>query len=566
MQESVQWGDIYQLLLREDRVWDFRDLLVTSVLVFGWQEIGKELLNKLSFPETLHGIMDDWMDEDYDESTTLALLDLFTTSVLQDVFGELTDQRNLLCLDYAHRLAGSVLKNDPQNTRSRPFIQWIIAKAAFQLKKTHVSEWTSYLKGFPGLLLRQGNGIQIPIYVRHPDTDGPNWQAFLKKTAVTQEPTLEVALKAARFLGDYNLQSLCLKLLVWQSTEPTRYMNDLATLQLDTQQDKEGFLGTLLSRYLVQEPPMSITSFQQDARQLNQVSGGSYVRHGVNASLLWAKSMIRDALLSDRAAEAESSFATRDRESILREELAIYGPRLPEYIKDYIRSKIGIDVPRPFKPYRPAKIRFSDSTVGGEDIRGSRNCPQKTMSEPDRKKYDATAYGWDDWPRGERQKLMKRFEAPDQRATRFTTHLPSWLDFSVKGWPSTWRSDAAKLAADEFDRQFDTFDFKEPFEPNNEGPSERSEREAKANSTSGSRDKEGEAEKEDAAISTEKTHESNFESDKEDFPSITYEEDGWPDLQIPRSFLIDNTMQVTLQSNSDPQRSRTYILKGKGTD
>lgn len=432
MQESIRWSDIYQILLHEDRVWDLKDLFVASVPMLGWQELGESLLNKASFPEILRSIMGDWIGSYYDESTTLAFLDLFTSLVLQEVFGNGTDPRLSLCLDYARRLSNSVLETDPQNTRSRPFIQWILARSAFEMRKARDSRDIIALKGFPGLLLRQGNGVHLPIFVpQRGHLERPDWHSFVMRPEVTQEHSLQVALKAARFLGDYGLQSTCLKLLILQSSEPTSYMNDLATLQLEKQQDKEGFLGTCLSKYLVTRPTMSAAMFLGDIKRLDQVSGGSYLKRGVNASLLWANSMIREALLSAGAGEAtSSSTAAPDRDSVLREELAIYGPRLPDYITDYIRCNVSVDIPKPIQPYRPSRIRFSESTVGGKEIPGTRKLPKRTRPRPDTSNEES--YRIRTQPSRERQRLINRFEGGGKNAPLPRTWLESDSEKSTK--------------------------------------------------------------------------------------------------------------------------------------
>ncbi|ROW01930.1 hypothetical protein VMCG_05585 [Cytospora schulzeri] len=445
--------------------------------------------------------MGDWMGSGYDESTTLAFLDLFTSLALQEVFGIDTEPRVSLCLEHARKLTDSVLKNDPHNTRSRPFVQWILAKSAFEMRKARDSQRITALEEFPGLLLRQGDGVQLPVFVPRKYRERPDWHFFVMRPVDNQERSLQVALQTAKFLGDFDLQSTCLKLLILQSSEPTNYMDDLATLQLEKQQDKEGFLGTCLSQNLVTRPPMSATKFLRDTKRLDQVSGGSYLERGVNASLLWAKSMIREALLAEGAEEVTSSFtAAPDTESDLRKELANYGPRLPDYITDYIQSNAKIDIPKPFQPYRPPHIRFSDSTVGGRELLETRTSPRRTTIRPET--GDEEGYRANSWSPRERRRLINRFEGVGRYAPTPDAGLES-----------------------------------DSSETNEKGTTES-----------------------DEQVSLERTSEPG----KTGFPEVAYGDDGWPDFQIPRSFLRDNTMRVTLQNNSDPHRSRTYVLRGKG--
>lgn len=184
---------------------------------------------------------------------------------------------------------------------------------------------------------------------------------------------LRVALKNANFLVA-TTYSLCLKLVALQSSEPTSYHDELVKLQLETQQDQDCSLVTCLSKYPGARPPVPLASLMKDTKRLVEVGGDSYyLKRRVNASLLWAKSMVHEALIpNDRAAEASSSIsAAADGQGVLREDLAIYGFRIPNHIKDYIKSNIQIEIPKPINPYRPTKLLSSDSTVGGRETQGS---------------------------------------------------------------------------------------------------------------------------------------------------------------------------------------------------
>ena len=231
--DIFDWEQVYQNLLREGCVWDFRDLLVAAVLVFGWEESSTQLFGTSSAARVLDIISNDWMAPLYDEASILGLLDLFTSLILQDPSDGMKS-RNLLLLQEASALAESAQEHDAELMRSRPFIQWLLAKATLEMEKPPERPDGVRLEDFRGLVIDQGKGVHLPIFVPSRHTNTPGWDMFSSRPSDAIRRVVEVAAGAAHHIGDYTLQAEALKLLVLQSRDPRRWMETLSHLQLET--------------------------------------------------------------------------------------------------------------------------------------------------------------------------------------------------------------------------------------------------------------------------------------------------------------------------------------------
>ncbi|KAK4211402.1 hypothetical protein QBC37DRAFT_446282 [Rhypophila decipiens] len=110
----LDWNQLYHRLLGENRIWDLRDLLVAAGSLFGPQFL-TQCLDVKSFSLALDRLLEDWMQPEYDESTNLGLLDLFTSLLLERPSSIKDDPKAALLLEHAKSLAESIQVNDTQN-------------------------------------------------------------------------------------------------------------------------------------------------------------------------------------------------------------------------------------------------------------------------------------------------------------------------------------------------------------------------------------------------------------------------------------------------------------------
>lgn len=240
------WKHVYELLQAQGRIWDFRDLFTTSCMYFGIESAEEQLLGSRSI---LQAIAEDWvLVMDNDESTLLAIVDLLTTIALHafsHAEGQLLSKRYLV---YASTLVETVMTKHPRYTKTRPFLQFIVAQSSISLQTGNGSQLPySYLDDFPGLV-SCASVLELPFYVPV-HRENPGWNPpDLPESSIGP---LQMALEASRGLDDYRTQALCLKALAVRSREPSRFFEELVRLQKATQQDMDGYLTTCLSKYLI---------------------------------------------------------------------------------------------------------------------------------------------------------------------------------------------------------------------------------------------------------------------------------------------------------------------------
>ncbi|KAM7190542.1 hypothetical protein V8F20_009675, partial [Naviculisporaceae sp. PSN 640] len=354
------WNKLYHRLLAENRIWDLRDLLVAGGSLFGSQFFS-QCLNASTFPKALDQLYEDWIQPEYDESTALALLDLFTSILIDSPSSLQDDPKPRLLLEYSESLVESIQTHDPSNMKSRPFIQWIIAKSISEMGDIPERPDGLRLRDFSGTVIRPGRGIHLPVYIPAKPWDNPHWDMFSVRSSPQQRQSLHVALQAARYIGDYRLQAMCLKLLILHTQEPKVLMESLQSLQWE-QGDNEGFLETCLSKYLAVSGENGTTreDLISDFKKIDNILPGNLTQilpvvYNSNsfcepkASLLWARDVVK-ALLTDHAAdEDEGNRFLQVNINFWNGRLTEYGSRLPHYLINHIRKEFRAEIPPQIK-------------------------------------------------------------------------------------------------------------------------------------------------------------------------------------------------------------------------
>ncbi|KAJ4420949.1 hypothetical protein N0V85_000418 [Neurospora sp. IMI 360204] len=365
---------LYYRLLNEARIWDFRDLLISAVSLFGWPDTIAMLLKSKDSDGVLARIHEDWAQLGNSESVMLGLLDVFTSLMLQirplDQGAELSSPT---LVEHARIFAESVQKNNADNMNTRPFIQWILAKTWWETRPTPKRPDGVTIDDFQGLLLEQGDGIHLPVFVPINHSEKPDWALVSARPNAAQRSAVEVALGAAMERDDLYLQALALKILCLQSQDPTRLMDVLSTLQLDLQGDMEGFLGTCLARYLVPQGQNEADEkgLLRSFKQLDNVSGNSYLHSGVNPSFLWARDVIQSHILAKVTGEQTQTPSWG-------RHLRIYGPRLPQYVATFIEDHFRLNIPPP--------MRVSFNIIGNKNTQHDADTSRR-LSDPPYKPY-----------------------------------------------------------------------------------------------------------------------------------------------------------------------------------
>lgn len=278
----VDWPNLFKELLAQGRIWDFKDLYVAAVSAFSDSE--DTLL--LGTEDIKRSLIDDWVLEEEDESTNLALLDmLLEPSQLQPSFPNEAQSR-----------AEAIVAHSRTVMKSRSFIRWILRKAADAFSGHERGDddlWLAYkthLQGFPGMVWNTGGCFLPGVYVPR-NSENPGWVASGLPPSLN-EP-LQLALNLAKELKDYNAQVACYKLLIFQSQDPTELFQELAHLQKSIQGDKKGHLDTLLSSYLVCKDRLAKERLLEELGQTDDWSDTTIFCDGLT---YWARDFIERAL------------------------------------------------------------------------------------------------------------------------------------------------------------------------------------------------------------------------------------------------------------------------------
>ncbi|KUJ08123.1 uncharacterized protein LY89DRAFT_765587 [Mollisia scopiformis] len=313
--KSVYHGPktIYQDLLREGRIWDFRDIFIAQNLYFGLERACSMVFDPDD--DVLDRITSDWSTDVYDESTTMGLLDLLVSLVLAAPLSSETYLISQRHLNKAGEFIQLIMQNDPNNLNTRQYLRWMIAEVMIS---SYIRNDTPEPLEVPGLVIAERTLLDLPVQVPvKAGLENPKWAHFCSPSASTD--TQRLALATARQLGDYQTEAMCLKLLIIDSQDPTEFFDQLMHLQKTVQGDIEGFLRTCVSRYMVCRDEASRQSLREEL--LSIVKYDKF-----EPELAWVRHMILRAL-----APSES-----DGEQFLEQARELEG--LPTYILDFMKK------------------------------------------------------------------------------------------------------------------------------------------------------------------------------------------------------------------------------------
>ncbi|KAK3902730.1 hypothetical protein C8A05DRAFT_33571 [Staphylotrichum tortipilum] len=395
----------------EGSVWDFKDLFLAAVSVFGWQETLASFFETTHLPRVLDTIQRDWSQPDYDESSVMCLLDIFTSLIIEDHSHGMTP-RNSLLIHYAGGLAESAERHNSELMRSRPFIQWFLASSLHELEAPPEHFDGVRLEHCGGLKLDRGAGVQLPIYIPTRHSARPHWGMFSFRSTPERRRAIEIAIRAADELGDYSLQATAIKLLILQSQDPRPWLETLGRLQLETQGDREGYLATCLSKHLIATDPGEQAALLRELERPSGTGSGLDFERCENSSLIWTWSIIR-VLLAQKHGEGASVASDQGGPSpFTGSGLRVDGSRLPQEVAEFTRSKLGIPVLWTTEP-----LPVAESNVRNNDVQASQ------------------------WPGSWTGAL--------EQENPFMLRNPAAMDsvnpaVEVKDWPSTWYEGATR--------------------------------------------------------------------------------------------------------------------------
>ncbi|ENH75773.1 hypothetical protein FOC1_g10003938, partial [Fusarium oxysporum f. sp. cubense race 1] len=239
------WEKVYRNLLRQGRIWDFRDLFLALWNTNGTNKTEKMLFGERSIFEV---ILTDWSAHEGDGSTLLALLDILAHLMIESPASKEITPFLEACLLSAHEIGESIIRRFPDGTRTRPFLLWILAQSSISARREDGQPMDIIDSDNYGGMAWYPTHVGLPFYIPFRQ-EIPDW-APPDLTSDSFRP-LEMVMKAAKENKDYVTQGLCLKEIAVRSRDPTATLSELVQLEKEIQHNNQGYLQTCLAKYLV---------------------------------------------------------------------------------------------------------------------------------------------------------------------------------------------------------------------------------------------------------------------------------------------------------------------------
>ncbi|KUI54942.1 hypothetical protein VP1G_02406 [Cytospora mali] len=311
------WNDIYQDLLDEGRVWDFRDLYIALAYYYGPEDaLLKFLGSSRGQADALDILMEDWYSDTFDESTSLALLDIMAALYPVSWSAQLGPHPTLRrWLEYTEKIASSLAKADADLLMTRPYLRWSLAKLGLSTHRP--TKATNLISSYPGQFVFDDLPHYLPVYTSS-QRETVDWTLL----ALPSHANLNIELisNVAKQLGDLGVQSLCYQMLILRSPDPLEYVKDLTILQTTTQHDTHGLMNTFLFKYMLCKGNDSRRNLRSD---IMSIEHWEYFEK----PLQWARYMVLRAV-------SDPDYA----ESWLKKAETLYND-LPIFIQDRIKER-----------------------------------------------------------------------------------------------------------------------------------------------------------------------------------------------------------------------------------
>jgi hypothetical protein len=186
-----------------------------------WQKFLSTDLSSVNFFDKF---LEDWNLAEYDESSYLAALDILSF-LAQQLISRLVSKSPekpitviKQILEHARKFSACIKENNPENMKSRVYMNWVLVEEELARKLASYEEEGSsiqeILRHSPGLKL----WVPLPVYIPI-STENPGWHGFQPPGRTND--LLQTVLKVSRELEDYQLEAACLQELIFRLKDPS---------------------------------------------------------------------------------------------------------------------------------------------------------------------------------------------------------------------------------------------------------------------------------------------------------------------------------------------------------
>ncbi|KAJ5369312.1 uncharacterized protein N7496_009072 [Penicillium cataractarum] len=153
------------------------------------------------------------------------------------------------CAQQAEQCAADIKEYSPHLTKSRPYLQWILAKEHFDRQQNRSASYGEqrelHFEGVSGFVL---NKWCLPVYIPVA-TENPGWPSPDPKFPPNEQ--LQWALKTSKELQDYKTQAMVLRELICRVEDPRPLFKELDQLHGHDQEDLVQLYESCTSQYLL---------------------------------------------------------------------------------------------------------------------------------------------------------------------------------------------------------------------------------------------------------------------------------------------------------------------------
>ncbi|KAJ5159632.1 uncharacterized protein N7482_006636 [Penicillium canariense] len=261
--------------------------------------------------DSLERLLQDWIIDEYDEATELALLTILVEMMYMLDIGSqspsaLQRDRTLSwrrTVQQADKCAAEIAAYSPHLTRSRPYLQWTLAKEHFDRQQNRSASYREMRKQrverVPGIVL---NKWCLPVYIPV-GTENAGWPSPDPKFPPSD--SLYLALNTSKELSDYKTQSMVLRELICRVEDPRPLFKELDQLHGGIQGDFVESYESCISQYLLATDDIScrhlLQRLEAAAAQFKPTP-----ENDVCVATRWNGLMVQNALARSISADAET--------------------------------------------------------------------------------------------------------------------------------------------------------------------------------------------------------------------------------------------------------------------
>ena len=319
-------AQLYAHLIDREMVWEFTDLVRGHLK----HSMPDRVLASAAPPSTvspsqnspLEWLRKQWSEDATDERTMFALVELFTTLALW-WWRNTRDCRKqtMECMTAAGECASALLALDATHLMTRPCLRWIMVKRIVKddvkmLFYDQTSPQSCGANGFVDGFIFQGTvfpSAMLPVYNAPLHGFIPHWKPKPLAPGNDFAPVAGMALQAAEQLGDVELQTGCLKEMLYRGVQPPETV--LSRLYEIWRANGNAEMFTVgLYRALVAQTPLSREELHRDLLHELGTGGRLVINARLHVLAALAPDMEQRLVYRDMARATDPNYVATSRE------------------------------------------------------------------------------------------------------------------------------------------------------------------------------------------------------------------------------------------------------------